>query len=104
MLVTGGACFIGGTFVAHWMAGDGGLQFRPHRFHHVSTDEVYGSLGSDPVCVAAAQELQASVDILPDCMARCLGAQRVRKGRVPALATVPADHWHVRDDASDPAS
>jgi dTDP-glucose 4,6-dehydratase len=28
-----------------WLAGDG----RPHRFHHVSTDEVYGSLGpTDP--------------------------------------------------------
>ena len=26
-----------------WLAGDG----RPHRFHHVSTDEVYGSLGAD---------------------------------------------------------
>jgi dTDP-glucose 4,6-dehydratase len=30
---------------AVWLAGDG----RPHRFHHVSTDEVYGSLGpQDP--------------------------------------------------------
>jgi dTDP-glucose 4,6-dehydratase len=30
---------------AVWLAGDG----RPHRFHHVSTDEVYGSLGpADP--------------------------------------------------------
>ncbi len=28
---------------AVWLAGDG----RPHRFHHVSTDEVYGSLGPD---------------------------------------------------------
>ncbi len=28
---------------AVWLAGDG----RPHRFHHVSTDEVYGSLGAD---------------------------------------------------------
>lgn len=26
-----------------WLAGDG----KPHRFHHVSTDEVYGSLGPD---------------------------------------------------------
>ena len=26
---------------AHWLTGSG----RPHRFHHVSTDEVYGSLG-----------------------------------------------------------
>ena len=26
-----------------WLAGDG----RPHRFHHVSTDEVYGSLAPD---------------------------------------------------------
>ncbi len=30
---------------ATWLAGDG----KPHRFHHVSTDEVYGSLGpNDP--------------------------------------------------------
>ncbi|KPF77626.1 dTDP-glucose 4,6-dehydratase [alpha proteobacterium AAP81b] len=30
---------------AQWLAGDG----KPHRFHHVSTDEVYGSLGpTDP--------------------------------------------------------
>ena len=28
---------------ATWLAGDG----RPHRFHHVSTDEVFGSLGLD---------------------------------------------------------
>lgn len=28
---------------AVWLAGDG----RPHRFHHVSTDEVFGSLGAD---------------------------------------------------------
>ncbi|WP_310496401.1 dTDP-glucose 4,6-dehydratase [Sandarakinorhabdus sp.] len=28
---------------AVWLAGDG----KPHRFHHVSTDEVYGSLGAD---------------------------------------------------------
>ncbi len=28
---------------AQWLAGDG----RPHRFHHVSTDEVYGSLGAN---------------------------------------------------------
>ncbi|HEY0114512.1 MAG TPA: dTDP-glucose 4,6-dehydratase [Allosphingosinicella sp.] len=28
---------------AEWLAGGG----RPHRFHHVSTDEVYGSLGHD---------------------------------------------------------
>lgn len=28
---------------AVWLAGDG----RPHRFHHVSTDEVYGSLAAD---------------------------------------------------------
>jgi dTDP-glucose 4,6-dehydratase len=27
---------------AEWLAGEGA---RPHRFHHVSTDEVYGSLG-----------------------------------------------------------
>jgi len=30
----------------YWLAGD---QVKPHRFHHVSTDEVYGSLGpNDP--------------------------------------------------------
>ncbi|WP_299323389.1 dTDP-glucose 4,6-dehydratase [Parasphingopyxis sp.] len=29
---------------AHWLDAGGG---RPHRFHHVSTDEVYGSLGPD---------------------------------------------------------
>ncbi|MFA7586126.1 MAG: dTDP-glucose 4,6-dehydratase [Novosphingobium sp.] len=28
---------------ASWLAGSG----QPHRFHHVSTDEVYGSLGAD---------------------------------------------------------
>lgn len=28
---------------AEWLAGSG----RPHRFHHVSTDEVYGTLGPD---------------------------------------------------------
>ncbi|MEE4154626.1 MAG: dTDP-glucose 4,6-dehydratase [Erythrobacter sp.] len=28
---------------AVWLAGDG----RPHRFHHISTDEVFGSLGPD---------------------------------------------------------
>ena len=28
---------------AAWLEGDG----RPHRFHHISTDEVYGSLGPD---------------------------------------------------------
>ncbi len=30
-----------------WLAGDGQGQAAPHRFHHVSTDEVYGSLGPD---------------------------------------------------------
>ncbi len=30
---------------AEWL--DGGEDGRPHRFHHVSTDEVYGSLGPD---------------------------------------------------------
>ena len=28
---------------AVWLAGDG----KPHRFHHISTDEVFGSLGTD---------------------------------------------------------
>ncbi len=30
---------------AVWLDGEGGV--RPHRFHHVSTDEVYGSLNAD---------------------------------------------------------
>ena len=36
----------------HWLAGDG----VPHRFHHVSTDEVYGSLAvDDPAFVETRQ-------------------------------------------------
>ncbi len=37
-----------------WLAGDG----RPHRFHHVSTDEVYGSLGADDPGFHEAQQYQ----------------------------------------------
>jgi dTDP-glucose 4,6-dehydratase len=50
LLVTGGAGFIGTHTLLMaarnvWLAGDG----IPHRFHHISTDEVYGSLRpSDP--------------------------------------------------------
>lgn len=37
-----------------WLAGDG----RAHRFHHVSTDEVYGSLGADDPGFYEAQQYQ----------------------------------------------
>jgi dTDP-glucose 4,6-dehydratase len=37
-----------------WLAGDG----RPHRFHHVSTDEVYGSLAADDPGFHEAQQYQ----------------------------------------------
>ena len=39
---------------AVWLDGDG----REHRFHHVSTDEVYGSLGSDDPGFYEAQQYQ----------------------------------------------
>lgn len=37
-----------------WLTGDG----RPHRFHHVSTDEVYGSLAPDAPGFFEAQQYQ----------------------------------------------
>ena len=37
-----------------WLDGDG----RPHRFHHVSTDEVYGSLSADAPGFHEAQQYQ----------------------------------------------
>lgn len=33
-----------------WLAGDG----RPHRFHHISTDEVFGSLGAEDAAFSEA--------------------------------------------------
>jgi len=38
-----GTCSLLKAARSQWLAGSG----RPHRFHHVSTDEVYGSLGPD---------------------------------------------------------